>query len=94
MLIDHLGSSFVKKRKVSVHISCPFFIWVVCLSFNDLNELFLYPGQQPFVGCVLGRFSSALCLGCLFFPLLVFGHVKILNFDAVKGIFFPSLSVS
>ena len=51
-----LGPLYALRGEVSVHILCPFFNWVVCLSVVESCEFFIYFGDQTLVQGIIGKY--------------------------------------
>ena len=56
-----LGPLYVFLGEVSVQVLCPFFHWVVCLPGVELNEFFIYFGDQALVWGIIGKYVFAYC---------------------------------
>ena len=89
-----LGPLYVFLGEVSVQVLCPFFNWVVCLPGMQLNEFFLYFGDQTLVQDIISKYIFTSGWFPFHFADVFFTCAEAFYFDEVLFVNLPFMSLA
>ena len=89
-----LGPLYVFLGEVSVQVLCPFFNWVVCLPGMQLNEFFLYFGDQTLVQDIISKYIFTYGWFPFHFADVFFTCAEAFYFDEVLFVNLPFMSLA